>query len=379
MSKKRAIFILILFSIVFSLSGLNPLFNQKSTYPRVNLLNQPESVEYYSAENLWLVSNWGSGEIIAIDSLGNQSIFNQDLSSVAGIKIYNNKLYCCNTTGIGIIDLSSRVLDTLIVIEGSDLLNDLVINDGKIYVSDYWDPKIYIIYMEDYSYDILVQEPNFVPNGLYFEEENNRIMAVVRNENGTQPRVMAINPENGELTLVKNTPYYSLDGIYRDCEGNYYITSWLISTGVEGVIKYNSDFSDAGEIITTNCSGPADIFIYESILAIPNLNSNTLDLVDLNITGNEDEVKPPLVRLNQNYPNPFNPETTICFNLQKKCKVDLSVYNIKGERVQNLIHQEYSQGEHKITFNANHLSSGVYFYKLQTGNLVQTRKMLLIK
>lgn len=83
--------------------------------------------------------------------------------------------------------------------------------------------------------------------------------------------------------------------------------------------------------------------------------------------------------LEQNYPNPFNPVTKIQFSLLKKEKVFLSVYNILGEKVTELIGKEMKAGSHEITFDGTNMPSGVYFYQITTGKFYQVRKMLLIK
>lgn len=81
----------------------------------------------------------------------------------------------------------------------------------------------------------------------------------------------------------------------------------------------------------------------------------------------------------QNYPNPFNNSTVINFNLIADSKVRLSVYNIKGELVKNLLNQNQAAGRHQVTFDATDLNSGVYFYKLQTGEKSIVKKMILLK
>ena len=83
--------------------------------------------------------------------------------------------------------------------------------------------------------------------------------------------------------------------------------------------------------------------------------------------------------LNQNYPNPFNPSTTIEFQLPKESFVTLKVYNILGKEVASLVNEQKPAGVHKINFDASGLTSGLYIYKISTGSLEQTRKMLLLK
>ena len=96
-------------------------------------------------------------------------------------------------------------------------------------------------------------------------------------------------------------------------------------------------------------------------------------------TANEELGKNYSFELNQNFPNPFNPSTVIEYSIPSATKVQLSVYNIIGQRVANLVNNELSAGSYTATFNAANLSSGVYFYRLEAGNKVAIKKMLLIK
>jgi hypothetical protein len=85
-------------------------------------------------------------------------------------------------------------------------------------------------------------------------------------------------------------------------------------------------------------------------------------------------------RLRQNYPNPFNPQTTIRFDMARAGHVELHVYNVTGRLVETLVDQKTKAGSHKITFNAERLSSGVYFYKLiADGREISVQKMILMK
>jgi len=81
----------------------------------------------------------------------------------------------------------------------------------------------------------------------------------------------------------------------------------------------------------------------------------------------------------QNYPNPFNPRTTIRFAIPRAGKVNLQVYNILGEQVAQLVNRELSAGEKTVTFDASNFPSGLYFYRIQVGNFVETKRMLLLK
>ncbi len=83
--------------------------------------------------------------------------------------------------------------------------------------------------------------------------------------------------------------------------------------------------------------------------------------------------------LYQNYPNPFNPTTKIKYEIGKTSFVTLKVYNSLGENIYTLINEEQDAGSYKIEFNGTNLSSGIYFYVLQSGHYIKSRKLLLLK
>ena len=83
--------------------------------------------------------------------------------------------------------------------------------------------------------------------------------------------------------------------------------------------------------------------------------------------------------LGQNYPNPFNPTTHIRFNIPETAGVKLTVFNIMGKAVANLVDGVVSAGGHTVSWNAENMPTGVYFYRLESGNFSQTRKLLLVK
>jgi hypothetical protein len=89
-------------------------------------------------------------------------------------------------------------------------------------------------------------------------------------------------------------------------------------------------------------------------------------------------LNPDKFHLSQNYPNPFNPSTTISYSLPKAAVVSLRVFNALGQEVALLENERKEVGYYQVTWNAN-VHSGIYFYRLQAGEYVETKKMILLK
>jgi len=119
----------------------------------------------------------------------------------------------------------------------------------------------------------------------------------------------------------------------------------------------------------------------EGIIRMPKLiNEGFVPVVDRRIAVDV----PDQIQLYNNYPNPFNPATTINFDLKKRTDVNLSIYNVRGEFVRNIVSGTYDSGHYSVQwdgtdFQGSGMSSGVYIYKLTAGDVIYSRKMTLIK
>jgi hypothetical protein len=149
----------------------------------------------------------------------------------------------------------------------------------------------------------------------------------------------------------------------------------------------------------TNDSGLVAYWKFNELEDLGVNSDGTDDVRDLSINGNHIDLQgdsfiepggPAGVELisneipvdfcfNQNYPNPFNPITTISFSLPQVSYVSLKVFNALGEEIEILVSEELSAGNYQYDWNAINLPSGIYFYKLQSENFVETKKMILLK
>ncbi|MBN1326915.1 MAG: SMP-30/gluconolactonase/LRE family protein [Candidatus Cloacimonetes bacterium] len=349
-----------------------------------DLLDGPESVEWDHIQDCWLVSNYYSGDIVALDEDGNQSIYTDLLTSTLGLKVKDENLYVASADGIAIFDLNTGFISSLISMPEAVLLNDLDFDSvGFLFVSDYWDNKVYRIDLSDNTYEIFVDYGAFSPNGMIFDEENDRMLAC--GHDGTNSIIHSFDVNTGDTELLLYPNFYSLDGFAKDSQGNIYISSWHTDT----VYKFEgNNISNNVEIAASGLVDPADIFIDENdVLAVPNFSANTISLIQLellNYADNEIFGKDKIQLAN--YPNPFNPSTTISFSLTTEFTdcTEISIYNLKGQKVKTFSNLENTQlSKHQITWNGTNqsnqpVSSGIYYYKLNIPNS-PIKKMVLLK
>jgi hypothetical protein len=113
--------------------------------------------------------------------------------------------------------------------------------------------------------------------------------------------------------------------------------------------------------------------------------SDPSNSVEVLFYSTEDIVaEPQLTTLSGNYPNPFNPQTTISFSLAKSEQVSIEIFNIKGQKVKTVLDQLLTDGQHEVVWDGKNqygksVSSGVYFYRMQTTDYQAMKKMIMIK
>ena len=166
-------------------------------------------------------------------------------------------------------------------------------------------------------------------------------------------------------------------------------TGWINTVGQDQKIIVSSgpfqlEKNKAIDIIIAHIVGRGSDAL-NSITVSKNYATNTIDYYNSNfpnsiITGIKD--LPNIVtnfRLDQNYPNPFNPSTRINYSLSKAGNVKLTIYNSIGSKVATLVNEYKSAGNYSVQFNGNYLASGIYLYRLESGNYNAAKKLILMK
>ena len=386
-----------------------------------------------------LISN--SGELISDNELlQNESfqIFEDGCRISTWSKTYNDGM---KQIGFQIVDKNGNIVayDSLAGANGSNIvkMNFSIINDSEFLVVFYANSQNYIakysknegkiaqseivgntlnestfifidkdffyvnfsdiLYKYDYNLNLLLKTENYPSINKYLGQSKFLIVYTnyefyyyqyvkIYDENGTelQPSIdLGIN-DRGKVDVVKSGQFitffvsnnkllvntFNSDGVKVKSS---FVVSTLENTNVRDLnFEVNDD-----KIMFTWSGCKINESSYDIYSAIYDLDLVT-DINENNPTANF------TFNLEQNYPNPFNPSTVIKYSIPRdvrgeKQDVRLMVYDILGKEVATLVNTKQSAGSYEVEFNASKLTSGVYFYKLQSGSFTETKKMLLIK
>jgi hypothetical protein len=176
---------------------------------------------------------------------------------------------------------------------------------------------------------------------------------------------------------------------------NIYIGGGMLDTVVTDVSTSDNRFADIppGSTVTSsgifvirfanNFEGDRDITFWVDIYSDNYLfwrDTFSVYIYPTHISSHENSKIPEDFSLSQNYPNPFNPKTTIRYQLPAFSRqVDLSIFNMRGQKIATLVSGEQSAGTYTIDWNARGFPSGIYFYKLQTDSFTEQKKMILLR
>lgn len=256
--------------------------------------------------------------------------------------------------------------------------DNIIINGDFADDLDNWTP--FLADWEGVAADIEVFEGELLIEGIEnADKENAEIWWLQVNQIFTEAQI-------GELVVGQNYKISfdaksSEDGrglrLYFGEDGGGFDPQFILD------VELGTDMATFEEVITLDSTYAQMKFGFEmggsnADVAIANVMLMETDEEPTSIEGTDSEI-PHAITLSQNYPNPFNPTTSIDFTLPNTADVTLAVYNMVGQRVATLANGMHSAGTHSVQFDAANLASGMYMYRLQSGNFTITNKMLLIK
>ncbi|MFH0736645.1 MAG: family 10 glycosylhydrolase [bacterium] len=250
-----------------------------------------------------------------------------------------------------------------------------------------WRPKAVVVNEDDPGANqlgvwTLYQIPGFKPN-IYMTNDVNYVsfeynIDVPFDANFDIYTYVVTNSVNS--TNVPYTIYSDNDStvVYVDQKdtknkGWYKLGTFYLRQGNKKIIKLDNNGVEAGKyiiadavMIMINRKQSPDVIITE-------INENLLNA----------DILPQETNLSQNYPNPFNPATTIEYKIEKQGMVNLTVFNLLGEKITELINKEQNRGNYTVVFDvssfSNDLASGVYFYTLKVNDFVSSKKMIYLR
>ncbi|MBS1516728.1 MAG: T9SS type A sorting domain-containing protein [Bacteroidetes bacterium] len=293
--------------------------------------------------------------------------------------VNNGKIYRVSPSGAVEIFINSIPLPSVVLFR----------SDGKMYISSY---QTDVIYLADSTgaYSTLYSGNGMNdPVGLTMDDNENLIIA-----NFTDGKIFSVNSA-GVFTQLADIP--GIVGFIEYSNGYVYSTGFstnkIYKTSLSGVTSILAGTGATGQTNGSSLSATFDApnGIVASLggdsLFISDFNARSLRLISGISTGitNISSVLPNGFELHQNYPNPFNPVTKIRFEISSgnlsdnSSPVRMTVYDATGKEISELVNQKLSPGKYEVEFDGGNLSSGVYFYKLESGDFSLTKRMTLLK
>lgn len=215
-----------------------------------------------------------------------------------------------------------------------------------------------------YKFDLNTGDTDFVGNtgisnlyGLSVNPLNGQLWGI-----SVLQSVYKINKQTGSSAVVGNTGFGLTGDITFDVHGKLYAVNG-IGSQISNLLELDTSNGHGTMIGSTNMQGVNGIAISPNPIGIKSISSTIPDSYELY----------------QNFPNPFNPDTKIKFDLPEQSFVKIKIYDIIGREITTLIKQKLDAGSYEINWDAANYPSGIYFYRIETRNFINTKKMVLIK
>ncbi len=256
--------------------------------------NAPESIDYHTGINSFLVSNSGNGEILTEDGLGNLNTLATGIGAGPhGLEVVGDLVYACSGGRLKAYNVlnGNQILNHNI---NGQFLNGITHKGNDIFITDFSGKKLYRYNTSSGNHNLFASF-NSTPNGVVYDYLLDRLLVVGW---GSNAPVWEVSLSDSSVNVLTTTNHNNIDGIALDPCGNYYVSVW----GNNAIYQYDADFS-IPQILATGQSQPADIF-YESdsqTLAIPNSGNNTVNFISINCTPSvleEHKVKPSYILYN---------------------------------------------------------------------------------
>jgi sugar lactone lactonase YvrE len=342
--------------IKFDENGESP-----ETFINTNLA-WPQDIVFLEEQQVVLISNLNTGRITKYNST--TGVYIEDFATGIGgptrMKIgADSLLYVLQWGGNGKVkryELDGTFVDDFTSVGVSQSIGIDWDSNGNLYVSSYSEDNVRKFDQDGNDMGLFVTTNLLGPTNIWFDE-NGELLVI--DYNGT-----AVKRYNTSGTFINNfiTGLGNAEGVDFFPNGNI-----LIGNGATSSVKmFDSNGNYIEDLIPSGSGGlmtPNAVVIRET---------NVLSVDDNTLKSNS-------FILEQNYPNPFNPTTNIRFRIADRGFATLTVFNVLGNEIETLFNKELEKGEYQFAFDASGIPSGVYFYQLKVGSIIQTNKMVLLR
>lgn len=380
----------ILYILLIGVFNSGTIFAQSvSTFITGSGLNGPDGFAIDTAGNLY-VANWGGGtgnNVLKITPAGNVSTFAVGFSAPDGLAFDENGYLYVSNYGSGIINKVSPEGVSVVFASGLTNPSSLAFDgQGNLYVSNYGGNTVSKITP---SGVVSTFASGFnAPLGLAFDTEWN--LYVSNYNSGVINKVTSAGVVS-VFASIPNSPQARLQYLLFGRTGNLYVPAYgqhkifkitpagevsvLTGTGTAG--------GNNGPLDSATFNGPNSIAMNKSgNIYISEYNANRIRIISgvepaLSIRKENNIIND--FKLYQNYPNPFNPKTVIPFTINSSCQVKMKVFDLSGKLISTLLNLKLNTGSYEVEWYASECSSGVYFYRIEAGNYLETKSMILIK
>jgi len=240
-------------------------------------LNKPESVTYDPIGARFLISNVGSGSIVAMDNDGKLSAYMPGaFKSPKGIFLADGKLYVTEPTQIQVVDVANASIIDTYLIEGAAGLNDLALTEhGLLYITDTLGDCVYVYDPVTKTQEKIISPLLDKPNGIVYDRPRWQMFVV---NNSARSPILSIDVRSKETSIFMDTIYSQLDGIAIDDLGRIYFSSWAESMIIEIPQEQNRFITNL-----KGYEGAADIYYHlpGNELIVPMLKQNRIERISL--------------------------------------------------------------------------------------------------
>lgn len=240
-------------------------------------LDKPESVSYDPVGERFLISNMGSGSIVAMDNDGRLSEYMpRTFQNPKGIFLRNGKLYVTEPSQIQVVDVAQATIIDSYVIQGAVGLNDISITEhGLLYITDTIENCVFVYDPATKTQEKIISPLLDKPNGIVYDRPRWQMFVV---NNSTHSPILSIDVRSKEVSIFMDTIYSQLDGIAIDDLGRIYFSSWSENMIIEIPQEQNRFITDLKDY-----EGAADIYYHlpTNELIVPMLKQNRIERISL--------------------------------------------------------------------------------------------------